>query len=144
MNANMYDSDFFGWTRQQAELLKAGKLSDLDTEHLIEEIEAMGRRERRELTQRFEVLLTHLLKWRYQSEFRGRSWRLTIIEQRRRISKLLAANPSLKPEMESCFLDAYDDARFDAMKETGLALNTFPEQSPFVLGDALNLEYLPD
>lgn len=144
MNANMYESDFFGWTRQQADLLKAGKWADLDTEHLIEEIEAMGRRERRELTQRFEVLLTHLLKWRYQPEFRGRSWRLTVIEQRRRISKLLTANPSLKPELEGCFLDAYDDARFGAMKETGLALDTFPEQPPFTLGNALNFEYLPD
>jgi hypothetical protein len=74
-----------GRTRQQAELLKAGKLSDLNTEHLIEEIEAMGRGERRELTQRFEVLSTYLLKWRYQPEFRGRGWQLTIIERRRRI-----------------------------------------------------------
>jgi hypothetical protein len=143
MSAKIYESDFFGWTRQQAELLKAGKLSDLDTEHLIEEIEAMGRRERRELNLRLEALLTHLLKWRYQPEFRGRSWQLTIIEQRRRIAKLLAANPSLKPELENCFLDAYDDARFGAMKETGLSLNTFPEQPPFGLGDALHLDYLP-
>lgn len=144
MSANLYDSDFFGWTRQQAELLKSGRLSDLDTEHLIEEIEAMGRSERRELTRRLEVLLTHLLKWRYQPEFRGRSWRLTIIEQRRRIAKLLAANPSLKPEIENCFLDAYDDARFGAMKETGLSLESFPEQSPFELGKVLNSDYLPE
>lgn len=144
MSANLYESDFFGWTRQQAELLKTGSLSDLDTEHLIEEIEAMGRSERRELTRRLEVLLTYLLKWRYQPEFRGRSWRLTIIEQRRRIAKLLAANPSLKPELDKCFLDAYDDARFGAMKETGLSLETFPAQPLFDIGKVLALDYLPE
>jgi hypothetical protein len=144
MSTNLYESDFFGWTQRQAELLKARRLSELDTEHLIEEIEAMGRSERRELTRRLEVLLIHLLKWRYQPEFRGRSWQLTIIEQRRRIAKLLAANPSLKPELESCFLDAYDDARFGAMKETGLSLHTFPEQSPFDLSETLHLDYLPE
>jgi hypothetical protein len=46
MSANLYESDFFGWAQQQAELLKAGQLTELDTEHLIEEIEAMGRSER--------------------------------------------------------------------------------------------------
>jgi hypothetical protein len=144
MSSNLYESDFFGWTRQQAELLKSGKVFELDTEHLLEEIEAMGRSERRELTRRFEVLLMHLLKWRYQPELRGRSWQLTIIEQRRRIAKLLAANPSLKPEVDSCFLDAYDDARFSAMKETGLPLKTFPEQSPFDIRESLDLDYLPE
>lgn len=104
----------------------------------------MGRSERRELTRRLEVLLTYLLKWRYQPEFRGRSWRLTIIEQRRRIAKLLAANPSLKPELDKCFLDAYDDARFGAMKETGLSLETFPAQPLFDIGKVLALDYLPE
>lgn len=143
MSANLYDSDFFGWTQQQAELLKSGRLSDLDTAHLIEEVEAMGRSERRELTRRLEVLLVHLLKWQYQPAFRGRSWQLTITEQRRRIAKLLANNPSLKPELESCFVDAYDDARFGAMKETGLELETFPGEAPFGVAKALDSDYLP-
>jgi hypothetical protein len=143
MSANLYESDFFGWTQQQAELLKSGQLAEIDTEHLIEEIEAMGRSERQQLTRRLEVLLIHLLKWQYQPEFRGRRWELTIIEQRRRIAKLLAANPSLKPVLNACFLDAYDDARFSAMKETGSALDTFPLQPPVVLARALELGYLP-
>ena len=144
MSANLYESDFFGWTQQQAELLKTGQLTELDTEHLIEEIEAMGRSERQQLTRRLEVLLTHLLKWQYQPEFRGRSWELTIIEQRRRIAKLLTANPSLKPVLDACFLDAYDDARFSAMKETRLPLETFPAQPIIALAKALELDYFPD
>jgi hypothetical protein len=144
MSGNLYESDFFGWTQRQAELLKSGRFSELDTEHLIEEIEAMGRSERQQLTRRLEVLLVHLLKWRNQPEFRGRSWQLTIIEQRRRIAKLLASNPSLKSALDACFLDAYDDARFGAMKETGLPLDVFPVQPPFDLVKALDLDYLPD
>lgn len=144
MNSNRYSQDFVGWTREQAELLRAGQFSDLDTEHLIEEIEAMGRSERQQLTRRLEVLLIHLLKWHYQPEHRGRSWQLTIVEQRRRIGKLLAANPSLQPDLESCFIDAYDDARFGAMKETGLILETFPEVPQFALEQTMNPEYFPE
>lgn len=144
MSTNLYETDFFGWTQQQANLLKTGQLTEIDTEHLIEEIEAMGRSERQQLTRRLEVLLMHLLKWQHQPEFRGRSWQLTILEQRRRITKLLAANPSLKSVLNDCFIDAYDDARFGAMKETGLPLDTFPNQVPFLLEQVLDLEYLPD
>lgn len=144
MSANRYESDFYGWTQEQSELLRAGRFMDVDTEHLIEEIEAMGRCERRQLTRRLEILLTHLLKWRYQPDFRGRSWQLTILEQRRRIAKLLAANPSLQAELDACFLDAYDDARFGAMKETGLPLNTFPEMPEVDLSHALDMDYWPD
>ena len=70
MNAQLYDTDFFGWTQEQSELLKAGWFSEVDTEHLIEELEAMGRSERRQLTRHHEILLTNLLKWRYQPDFR--------------------------------------------------------------------------
>ena len=38
----------------------------------------------------------HLLKWQFQSNLRSRSWQLTIKEQRLRLEKLLAENPSLK------------------------------------------------
>ena len=144
MSANRYESDFYGWTQEQSKLLRAGRIAEVDTEHLIEELEAMGRSERQQLTRRLEILLTHLLKWRYQPDFRGRSGQLTILEQRRRIAKLMAANPSLQAELDACFLDAYDDARFGAMKETGIPLNTFLEIPEVDLSNTLSLEYWPD
>jgi hypothetical protein len=73
-----YETDFYGWTQQQAHLLKTGCLSSLDVANLIEEIETMGRSEKRELDSRLMVLLVHLLKWKYQPKRRGRSWELTI------------------------------------------------------------------
>ena len=77
-----YEQDFYGWTQEQAALLRGGQLHALDIANLIEEIEAMGRSEKRELQSRLMVLLVHLLKWKYQPARRGRSWQLTIEGQR--------------------------------------------------------------
>jgi len=141
-----YDADFYGWTLEQASLLRAGQLAELDVEHLLEEIESMGRSERRQLTHRFELLLMHLLKWQYQPDRRdidGKSWLRTIREQRRKIPKLMRDNPSLKPLLEDCIRDAYDDARFGASDETGLLVSVFPELCPYTQEQILDLEFLP-
>jgi hypothetical protein len=95
-----YDQDFYSWTQEQAELLKHGRFSELDVENLIEEIEAMGRSEKRELESRLTVLLLHLLKWKYQEVRRGRSCELSIIEQRLKFEETLEENPGLKPKLD--------------------------------------------
>jgi len=139
-----YELDFYGWTQEQATLLRAHDFTHVDLDHLIEEIESMGRSERRQLTNRLEVLLTHLLKWQHQPELRGRSWALTITEQRRRIAKLLRTNPSLQPELALLLSEAYEDATFSAMRETGLPQATFPETCPYTLAQVLEQDWLPD
>ena len=144
MSANLYEKDFYAWARRQSQLLRAGRYADLDLVHLIEEVEDMGGHVRRQLASRLEVLLMHLLKWRHQPNLTGKSWRLTIAEQRRRIAKLLRKNPSLTPELDELLADAYEDARFGAMLETGLDLAVFPEDCPFTLIEVLDPEYLPD
>ena len=141
-----YDRDFYGWTQEQAALLRTGQLAELDTEHLIEEIESMGRSERRQMTHRLELLLMHLLKWHYQPEHReidGKSWLRTIREQRRKIPKLIRDNPSLKSLLDECIKDAYEDARFAASDETSLLVSIFPELCPYTLEQILDLEFLP-
>ena len=75
-----YEADFYAWASQQAELLRQQQASGLDWTNLAEEIEAMGRSEKRQLASRLEVLMMHLLKWQYQPNFRSRSWQLTIQE----------------------------------------------------------------
>jgi hypothetical protein len=124
----LYESDYFGWTRQQAELLKSGRWSEVDIEHLVEEIESMGASERKELASRLEVLLTHLLKWQFQPERRGRSWQLTVIEQRERLKDHLESNPSLgNPDTLNAMLGkAYKYALIGAQRQTGLARSAFP------------------
>ena len=74
VKSTLYDRDFFAWSLEQAKLLRAGKLVRADIEHIAEEIESMGRAEKRELISRLSVLLLHLLKWRYQTDKRGPSW----------------------------------------------------------------------
>ena len=93
----------------------------------------MGGSKERELENRLGVLLAHLLKWVYQPERRGNSWRAMIIEQRRRIERVLRKNPSLNAKLGEAFCDAYGDARLIASRETGIAADVFPENSPFPL-----------
>jgi len=144
MSANLYEHDFYAWTQQQADLLKAGRLSELDAEPLLGEIESMGARERRELIHRLALLLSHLLKWHHQPTYRGRSWQLTIKEQRRQLQRLLNDNPSLNSLLGEFLHDAYHDAISLAAKETGLEENAFPISCPYVYISILDPEFLPD
>ena len=144
MSTPSHDTDFFGWTHQQAHLLRTGRLDQLDVVNLIDEIEDMGKSQIRELESRLGVLLAHLLKWRYQPERRGVSWETTIREQRRRLTRLLADNPSLQPRLPKAHDDAYGDARLIARRETALPEPTFPAASPFTLEQTLDPDYWPD
>ena len=90
-----YETDFHAWAVQNARLLREGKLTQLDAEHIAEELEGMSASERRELLNRLQVLLLHLLKYQYQPERRGKSWLLTISHQRTAIERLLEQSPSL-------------------------------------------------
>src|SRR5271170_651858 len=92
----LYDRDFFAWSREQADLLRAGKLTEADILHIAEEIESMGRTEKRELVSRLTVILLHCLKWQYQPPHRGPSRRLSIANARDDLADHLADNPNLK------------------------------------------------
>ena len=104
---NSYEKDFYSWTQEQADLLRNGQFNNLDIPNLIEEIETMGRSEKRELESRLTILLLNLLKWKYQEVRRGRSWQLSIDEQRLQFCKTLNENPGLKPALDEIIKDAY-------------------------------------
>jgi hypothetical protein len=139
----LYDRDFFAWSQQQAELLRAGKLTQADIEHIAEEIDSMGRTEKRELISRLSVLLLHLLKWRYQPEKRGPSWDASIRVQRNRLADHLDDNPSLRPLLPHALASAYRDAALEAVAETGLPGATFPDESPWTIEQVLNAGFWP-
>ena len=144
MQATLYQSDFYTWARQQADLLREGRFDTLDAEHLIEELEAMGSRERRELANRLTVLLTHLLKWQFQPSRQGASWTLTIRVQRMDIADLLNDEPGLIPEIPQAFEKAYRKARLLAANETGMDEATFPKQAPYTIEQTMADDYLPE
>jgi Domain of unknown function DUF29 len=141
---SLYESDFYAWANEQAALLRAGKLDSADIENIAEEIESMGRSERRELINRLAVLLLHLLKWRYQPGLRGNVWRLEIQEQRLRLAAQLADSPSLKSSLDEAMRDAYRLARLSAARETGFAEDAFPRSNPFTFDQAMAEDFLPD
>jgi hypothetical protein len=143
-NIGKYDSDFYAWATEQAALLRAGRLSEADIEHIAEEIETLGRSEKRELVSRLAVLLLHLLKWTYQPERRGKSWRLTIEEQRRQISRHLRDNPSLRAMLDEATADAYGDAVLRAERETDLPRDLFPWSCPYGVEQLLNDAFWPE
>ena len=131
MGNTLYKVDFSAWLDQQADFLRRGDLAALDTENLAEEIEALGGSQRRELASRLSVLLMHLLKWEMQPDTRSNSWRNTINGQRREIERLLKQNPSLRPTLGDVIASEYDDAKADAVEETGLVSQTLPPSCPF-------------
>lgn len=140
----LYDDDFYGWSQEQANLLRTKRFNELDTENLLEEIEAMGRSERRELESRLEKLLSHLLKWQYQPSRRGKSWLLTIKEQRRKFVDCLNENPSLRNKKEERLIIVYQYARLSAEKETNLSESVFPDQCPWTFDQIMDNGFFPE
>lgn len=141
---NNYDADFYGWTQEQAALLKAGRLAELDIENLLEEVETMGRSEKRELDSRLTVLLLHLLKWQYQPIRRGRNWQLTIEGQRINFSETLDENPSLKPQLGTILKKAYAKSLIKTSQETALDKQTFPRSCPWTFAQILDDNFYPN
>src|SRR5271165_1664242 len=141
---SLHDSDFYAWSLEQAALLRAGRLGEADLAAIAEEIESMGKTEKRELVSRLTVLLLHLLKWRFQPTGRGISWRLSIANARDEIADLLADNPSLKSVLDEVTASAYRYARRKAAIETDLGEEAFPARCPWSFGEAVDAEFWPD
>jgi hypothetical protein len=140
---SLYERDFYAWANGQAALLRAGRLSAVDVEHIAEEIESLGRAEQRELIRLLIVLLTHLLKWQYQPAFRGPSWEVTIRTQRSALRRHLKDSPSLVSRLPEAVDDAFVDARAVAYGETGLPEVTFPVRCPWPMGQIMDTTFWP-
>ncbi|MGF1518752.1 MAG: DUF29 domain-containing protein [Nodosilinea sp.] len=143
-SATLYDSDYLRWLAETAERLRSGQLDQIDVLNLTEELDDLGRSEKRAVESNLEVLLRHLLKYQYQGDRRSNSWRFTILEHRDRIAKAFRDSPSLRPYFVSIYADCYTTARKKAAVETGLPLETFPEQVPFSPELVLDPDFLPD
>jgi hypothetical protein len=143
MDKTLYDRDFYQWLTETAYLLAEGRLSELDVTNLIDEIESMGKSQKRAIESYLSVLLLHLLKWNYQPDRRSGSWKSSIRNSRRAIQKRVQESPSLKPYCASVFLECYALARENAADETGLPIDLFPESPPFTIEQALSEGFLP-
>lgn len=143
-NTQLYDEDFYAWANRQAELLRAGKLEEADLAHIADEIESMGKTEKRELISRLIVLIHHLLKWQYQPDKRTRSWRLSIEGQRLDVRAHLADNPSLRAQLDQAIALAYRRGLLEAARETELDTKVFPEACPWTFEQMLAENFWPE
>jgi hypothetical protein len=143
MNA-LYDTDFYQWTFHNAELLRQGRMTEIDSPNIIEELESMGKSEKRELFSRLIVLVAHLLKWQYQSPKRSHSWSATINTQRMNIELLLQDSPSLKHDVDKQLKEVYRNAKKKFEKETGVSSKQLPETCPYTFAQIINDDFLPE
>jgi hypothetical protein len=150
--ATEYERDFDAWIQQHIALLKQGKVNEIDVEHLIEELEDMGRSNKRELSSHFKILIAHLLKWQFQlrqlsnyrESWQGGSWQTTIVEQRSQIADILEENPSLKRQIPESITKAYPKAVGIAVDETNLPKSTFPDSCPYTIDQLLDRKFYPN
>ena len=126
-----YRDDLYTWVQEQVELLRTGRLDEVDAVNVAEELGDVGRQQLFRLESALAVLTMHILKWDHQAGKRSRSWELTVGEQRRRIVKLLKKNPGLRSELEEAVADGYADGRDRALIETNLPFDALPVACPY-------------
>jgi len=141
--ASLYEEDFYQWSMKTAELVRQGLFTEIDTDHLAEELESLGRSEKREYLNRLKVLLMHLLKWQYQPARRSISWQATIMTQREDIVLLLEDNPSFRRLGSEVVERAYPLARKKAAFETGIDIEHYPETCPYTYEQVMDEDFWP-
>jgi hypothetical protein len=138
-----YDEDLYAWGLENASLLRAGRLAEIDAQHIAEELEDMGKSERRALISYLHTLLLHLLKWQFQPTHCGVSWRLSIRNSRHRIGLIVKDSPSLRSQIQGLITDEYPVARLDAIDETGLPETSFPPDCPYTVERVIDKAFWP-
>ncbi|RKT43772.1 DUF29 domain-containing protein [Thiocapsa rosea] len=141
--APVYEQDLVAWAFANARLLREGRFDSLDVENIAEELEDMGRSEKRALASHLRVLLLHLLKWQEQPARRSPSWRRSIRNARQEIEEIVAESPSLAQRLPEMIEQAYPKALESAIDETGLPSSNFPPRCPYRQDELLNSTFWP-
>lgn len=140
---SLYERDFYTWTVETARALRAGNVAEVDLCHLAEEVEDLGKRDRREVMNRAAVLVAHLLKWGHQPLKRSRSWHATVQTQQGKLRRVLRDSPSLRRYLGEHWDEVYTAAVLYASRDTGLAPETFPRACPFTPEQAIEGDLEP-
>lgn len=144
MEMGLYEADFYRWTVEQSAKLRSCQVEGLDSKNLAEEIESLGRHERRELRTHFNVLLGHLLKWHLLPDDRSKLWQVTIDSERREIHWILRDSPSLKDKLSEIIKDSYESALYLVMLETAIDSKSLPADCPYTIEQVLDLNFPDD
>jgi hypothetical protein len=142
-----YECDYYGWIQHNVRAIRERRLKEVDWPNVAEELEDMGKSERRALRSQLARLISHLLKWRYQPEGRRiseHSWRASIVDARRGVRELVDESPSFKPQLPQMFSAAYGHGVAQAASETNLPMDTFPQTCPWPLEEVMADDFWPE
>ena len=107
----LYDIDFALWIEDTVNQLKSRNIENLDWDNLIEEIESLGKRDKRELESRLTTLFEDALKRNYVSLpdcYRG--WEVTIKRTQSNLRDILADSPSLRNYLREIYFNCYQES----------------------------------
>jgi hypothetical protein len=147
-SSDLYERDYYAWLQDQVRALRERRVEEVDWENVAEEIEDLGKSERRGVSSHLATVMEHLLKLKYAHglfrEYNARGWRVSVRSARRRIRKLLDESPSLRPQLQEMLADAYEDGRIEALREPGLTEDMLPKTSPWTLEEVMDDGFMPD
>ncbi len=138
-----YDRDLTLWAKDTARLLRERRWDAVDWDHLIEEVEDLGKSDRSVIGSQMERIMVHLLKWQYQPLRRSDSWLDSINDGRSQIRRKLEDSPSLQSYPREILEKEYTRARREAARQTRLSIELFPESCPYSIEQVID-DWLPD
>ena len=142
MTSNLYETDYNQWIQETVQKLRNRNFNDVDWDNLIEEIESMGKNDKRALLSLLTRLLEHLLKlsyWESEKQQSGNHWAAEIVNFRSQIQTRLEDSPSLRPQLEEMYAKVYPVAIKSVSK-----LFSLPEDAHISLSQALDEDWFPN
>ena len=144
---SLYDQDYHLWLEQTLIQLRSHNFEGVDLDHLIEELESLGKREKRAISSYLMRLCEHLLKiqyWEAERERCFRGWNTEITNFRIEIAEELESSPSLNVFLEEIFVKQYQNGRKLFLKASELDEGLIPYSPKFTLEQALDENWLPN
>ena len=141
--SSIYEIDNEQWLERTLHLLKENRLEELDLEHLIEELEALSRRDKLTVESLLEQIIRHLLLLQYWSEqydYNSNHWKAEIMGFRTQLNEYLTTN--LRNYLRDNQNKIYQKALKYVRQKTGYSI-TFPQQCLYSLEQLLDMKWLP-
>lgn len=134
---SLYEKDFSAWLHDQIHMIKMKDFAHLDIKNLLEEMETLGNSNPQAIESHIVIILTHMLKQKYQPSHSSKSWNDSIVNARIQIEGIIEYNPSLKNYPETIIDKSYKKARRYASKQTKIELRKFELDCPWKLSEIL-------
>ena len=143
--SDLYERDYYAWVQDQVDALRQRRIKDVDWENVAEEIDDLGKSEKRALRSQLARLVEHLLKIEHApARIRSanlRAWEVSVRYARRAVLEMLEENPRLKSELKKIFARAYLDGRDQTLGSLKLADPAIPEIAPWSAEEVIQANF---